>query len=104
VLRVARVSCTLPGALGQVKVGERISFDDGLISGRVRAIDGGELSVRIEQTPPGGAHLKADKGINFPDKRHRASGDHRRGCEEPRVRRQACRPGRAVVRSITNET
>jgi pyruvate kinase len=23
--------------------------------------------VRIEQTPPRGAHLKADKGINFPD-------------------------------------
>jgi len=67
VLRVARVSCTLPIALGQVKVGERIGFDHGLISGRVKAIDGGELSVRIEQTPPGGAHLRADKGINFPD-------------------------------------
>jgi pyruvate kinase len=67
VLRVARVSCTLPSALGQVKVGERISFDDGLISGRVKAVDRGELSVRIEQTPPGGAHLRADKGINFPD-------------------------------------
>ncbi len=67
VLRAARVSCTLPAALGKVKVGERVSFDDGLISGRVKAVDAGGISVRIEQTPPGGAHLKADKGINFPD-------------------------------------
>ena len=39
------------------------------ITGRVQAIDGGEIWVRIEQTPPRGAHLKADKGINFPDTR-----------------------------------
>ncbi len=67
VLRVARVPCTLPIALAKVKVGERVSLDDGLISGRVEATDGGDVRVRIEQTPPRGAHLKADKGINFPD-------------------------------------
>jgi pyruvate kinase len=69
VLQVARVPCTLPAALASVKAGERVSFDDGLITGRVQAIDGGEIWVRIEQTPPRGAHLKADKGINFPDTR-----------------------------------
>jgi pyruvate kinase len=61
------VSCTLPSALAKVRVGERVSLDDGLISGQVEAIDDGEVWVRIEQTPPHGAHLKADKGINFPD-------------------------------------
>jgi pyruvate kinase len=50
-----------------VKVGERVSFDDGLVSGQVQATDGGKMWVRIEQTPPRGAHLKADKGINFHD-------------------------------------
>jgi len=69
VLRVARVPCTLPIALVGIKVGERVCLDDGLISGQVQATDGGEVWVRIEQTPPRGAHLKADKGINFPDSR-----------------------------------
>lgn len=67
VVRPARVPCTLPIVLDRVKVGERVSFDDGLIGGRVQAIEGRDVWVRIEETPPRGAHLKADKGINFPD-------------------------------------
>lgn len=67
VLRPATIPCTLPEVLSRVKIGERVSLDDGQISGFVQAIDDEKLRVKIEQTPPHGAVLKADKGINFPD-------------------------------------
>jgi pyruvate kinase len=50
-----------------VKTGERVSLDDGQISGFVEAIDDDRIHVKIAHTPPHGAMLKADKGINFPD-------------------------------------
>lgn len=67
VLSPATVPCTLPAALAHVKVRDRVSLDDGQISGIVDAIDEGRVRIKIEQTPPHGAVLKADKGINFPD-------------------------------------
>jgi pyruvate kinase len=67
VLSPASIPCTLPEALAKVNIGERVSLDDGQISGRVEAIDDEKIRVKIEHTPPHGAILKADKGINFPD-------------------------------------
>jgi pyruvate kinase len=58
--------CTLPGALAQVGPGAAVAVDDGKIVGRVEDADARGLWLRIERTKPGGAKLKADKGLNFP--------------------------------------
>jgi pyruvate kinase len=63
----ARVPCTLPQVIEQVKVGERIWFDDGRIGGVIRQITGLGVEVEITQARAGGEKLVADKGINFPD-------------------------------------
>jgi len=67
VLSPATISCTLPEVFAMVKVGERVSLDDGQIWGLVQAIDHERLRLKIVSTPPRGAMLRADKGINFPD-------------------------------------
>lgn len=67
VVETARVPCLSPESLRDVRVGERVSFDDGAIAGVIEGVDGGELRVRITFTRPGGGTLRADKGINFPD-------------------------------------
>jgi pyruvate kinase len=63
----ARIGCTLGAALGELHAGERIWFDDGLIGGIIEQVAPEQISVRITQTPPGGAKLAAEKGINLPD-------------------------------------
>jgi pyruvate kinase len=63
----AHVSCTLPGALGFVRSGQSIWFDDGRIGGVVRAASSERLVVEVTHALPGGAWLGADKGINLPD-------------------------------------
>lgn len=63
----ARIPCTLPEVFDDVRPEQRILFDDGKIAGIVLAHDGDELRVRITATPPGGARLHAEKGINLPD-------------------------------------
>lgn len=65
--RPAEIACTLPAVLAQVRVGQRIWFDDGHIGGVVRAADARALEVEITEVPDGGAKLAADKGINLPD-------------------------------------
>ena len=63
----ARIPCSLPGILGDIRPGERIWFDDGKIGGIIRAASPTELQVDITQAKAGGATLRADKGINLPD-------------------------------------
>jgi pyruvate kinase len=63
----ARIHCTLAEAFLVVREGQQVWLDDGKIGGIVEHNDGDEISVRITQTPPGGAKLRAEKGINFPD-------------------------------------
>lgn len=67
------VTCTLPGIISQLKLGERVIFDDGLIETKV--VDyhkhGVELEVmRVSSKKP---FLKTEKGINFPDSNLRVS-------------------------------
>lgn len=64
---MARIACTLPQVLAQVRVGERVWFDDGRIGGVVRKTHGHSMEVEIVQARNGGENLLADKGINFPD-------------------------------------
>jgi len=63
----ARVSCTLPEVFACVKPGERVCLDDGKIRGVAESVSASELTVRIQHTPPKGARLRADKGVNLPE-------------------------------------
>ncbi|TWI54955.1 pyruvate kinase [Pseudomonas duriflava] len=64
-LTPATIGCTLPEVFNDVRAGEPIWFDDGKIGGVIDALDSGTLRVRITHAP-GGAKLRSDKGINFP--------------------------------------
>jgi pyruvate kinase len=63
----ARVPCTVPGALAQIRVGESIWFDDGAIGGIVEAASPDELCVVITHARAKGSRLRPGKGINLPD-------------------------------------
>lgn len=68
--------CTLPEVFSAAKVGHRVFIDDGKISAVIEraqseAHDGSDilphLVLRILRCKEGGAKLKAEKGLNFPD-------------------------------------
>lgn len=63
----ARIGCTLPLAIGKIKPGDRVLFDDGLITAVAESCAPGEVVLRIGQTRPAGSHLRSEKGINLPD-------------------------------------
>jgi len=63
----ARIPCTLPQVFADIRAGERIWFDDGMIGGRVRSVGPEQLDVEITDARAGGSKLRADKGINLPD-------------------------------------
>jgi pyruvate kinase len=67
VLMPACIGCTMPEILPDVRSGDPVWFDDGRIGGVVERASPEELQVRITHAPPGGAKLRADKGINLPD-------------------------------------
>ncbi len=67
VLEPASISCTLPEVLRDVKVGERVLFDDGRIAGHVTEATAAGLMIEITRTRQNSAKLRADKGINLPD-------------------------------------
>lgn len=64
-LTPATLGCTLPQVFADVHSGEPVWFDDGKIGGLIERADQDALQIRITQAP-GGAKLKGDKGINFP--------------------------------------
>ena len=63
----AHISCTSHEIFTQAKAGEKILFDDGKIGGLIKEIFPEQMEIEITYTPPGGAKLRSDKGINFPD-------------------------------------
>ena len=67
VVEPARIHCTLDAAFASVRPGENVWLDDGKIGGIVTANDGSTIRVKITQTGPSGARLRAEKGINLPD-------------------------------------
>jgi len=67
VVRPAQIHCTLSAAFDRVKQGEQVWLDDGKIGGIVIGNDGSRIKIKITQSPPAGAKLRAGKGINFPD-------------------------------------
>ena len=64
---MAQVAVTLPQVIDQVKVGERIWFDDGRIGGVIRHKADAWIDIEITQARPEGEKLGGDKGINLPD-------------------------------------
>jgi pyruvate kinase len=66
-LSPGRVSCTLPEVFADIQAGERVCLDDGKITGTAEFVSESEVRVRVHHTPPRGARLAADKGINLPD-------------------------------------
>lgn len=62
-----RIGCTLPEAFDQAKPGERVWLDDGKIGGVIVRVTSDEIDLRVTEVRPGGAKLKAGKGVNFPD-------------------------------------
>lgn len=63
----ATIGCSIPEVFDDVDVGHAIFFDDGRIGGEIESIDPDRVTVRVTHVPPGGAKLRADKGINLPD-------------------------------------
>jgi pyruvate kinase len=71
----ARIGCTLAEVFRDARPGEPIHFDDGKISGRIRAVvhsgpDAPRLEVEITAVA-GKGKLGGDKGINLPNTRFR---------------------------------
>lgn len=64
-LTPATLGCTLPQVFADVRGGEPVWFDDGKIGGVIEGAGQDALQIRITHAP-GGAKLKGDKGINFP--------------------------------------
>ena len=62
-----RIGCTLPEVFDHVRVGEKIYFDDGKLSGEIVSVEPDELKARIDHPAHGEAKLRAGKGINVPD-------------------------------------
>ncbi len=63
----ARVGCDMPEVFRDVRVGERVFFDDGVIAGIIRHVEFEEFQVEITSAREGKAKLKSEKGINLPD-------------------------------------
>ncbi|WP_266202955.1 pyruvate kinase [Pontibacter kalidii] len=67
VVQPAHISCTLPEAFTQTKVGQPILFNDGKIEGVLEEVNPDRLLVKITYASDKGSRLRADQGINLPD-------------------------------------
>lgn len=62
-----RISCTSAAVFTYVRVGERVLFDDGKISGKIIGVSPESMDIRVTHAKTTGSILREDKGINFPD-------------------------------------
>ena len=67
IIEPAHISCRQPEAFEFVSAGDRVSINDGKISGIVQTIEDEHLEIEITKAKPTGSRLRADRGINFPD-------------------------------------
>jgi len=67
VLVPASISCTLPEIFPQIRVAERVWFDDGKIGGIVREARPEAVTVEINHASVKGDRLGPDRSINLPD-------------------------------------
>jgi pyruvate kinase len=66
-LRPGRVSLPIPEVYRDAEPGQRVSFDDGRVTGLIEKCLDDRLQVRITHTRKPEEKLGADKGINLPD-------------------------------------
>ena len=62
-----RIGCTLSEAFDAAEAGQRVLLDDGKIGGIIDRATADEIELTVTMVRPGGAKLKAGKGINLPD-------------------------------------
>jgi pyruvate kinase len=67
IVEPAHISCRQPEVFEFVAEGDRISLNDGKISGVVETVAHDHLEIAIAKGKPTGSRLRADRGINFPD-------------------------------------
>jgi len=67
IIEPAHISCRQPEAFEFVSAGDRVSINDGKISGIVQTIEDEHLEIEITKAKPTGSRLRSDRGINFPD-------------------------------------
>jgi pyruvate kinase len=60
------IGCSLAEAFDHARSGERVWLDDGKIGGTIDQVRDDEIELVVTDVRPGGANLKAGKGINFP--------------------------------------
>lgn len=65
--RPISIGCTLPEALRDAAVGDRVAIDDGKFFGEVVDTDERSLELEVTGIAANGAWLRAEKGINLPD-------------------------------------
>jgi pyruvate kinase len=61
-----RVGCSVPGLIGQLQVGDRVFFDDGVVETSVASKHPFAAELQVDRFS-GKPFLKGEKGINFPD-------------------------------------
>lgn len=61
------INCNEPGIVRQLKVDDRVLFDDGVIETKVTSVGNGIAGLRIIRISSKKPRIKVGKGINFPD-------------------------------------
>lgn len=61
------VGCTLPGVVKDLRLGDRVLFDDGLFEAKVETPGEQIAALRMIRVSAAKPRLKPEKGINFPD-------------------------------------
>lgn len=61
------IGCTLPEAFVAAAPQQRVWLDDGKIGGLIDEVDDDRIRLTVTNVRPGGANLRAGKGINLPD-------------------------------------
>jgi pyruvate kinase len=61
------ISCTEKGIIEQLKKGEKVLFDDGIVRGNIEIVEEGRVGVRILRISSDKSQIKEKKGINFPE-------------------------------------
>jgi pyruvate kinase len=67
IIKNARILCTSEAVFDYVRIGERILFDDGKITGKIIGLTPSTMDIKITYAKATGSILREDKGINFPD-------------------------------------
>lgn len=67
VIKPACIGCNLPEVFRDVRIGDRIFFDDGKIEGSIRSASDTQLTVDIVAGANPTTKLRSEKGINLPD-------------------------------------